>query len=340
MSLPKSQAARDAWIKGSRGPRNRLDASKAYASFIETEPDEFGSSTEVATIFLTNRECPWRCLMCDLWQNTLTTSVPPGAIPTQITSALSALYPSGIGHQASAARSFLKLYNAGSFFDTAAIPHGDYETIAQQCSPFDRVIVESHPALINQRFDEFHSLLRQHRETTETNPILEVALGLETIHPFARERLNKRVSLDQFRAAANRIVTSGALLRCFVLVAPPFLGGDDPVAAAVETVDFAFACGASVVALIPTRGGNGAMEQLLASGDWTPPTLAQLERACDLALARRLTNRRDIRVFADTWDLERFSDCPACFPARKARLERMNLLQQAEAVPPCASCRR
>jgi len=66
----------------------------------------------VATIFLTNRECPWRCVMCDLWKNTLIDSVPLGAIPSQIDYALARL---------PAARQ-IKLYNSGSFFDTQAIP--------------------------------------------------------------------------------------------------------------------------------------------------------------------------------------------------------------------------
>ena len=338
--FPDSPSARDAWIVARRGPRNRLDPTSAYASFIENETDESGHAAEVTTVFLTNRECPWRCLMCDLWQNTLEVSVPPGAIPAQISKALTALHPSGIRHPASVPRPFLKLYNAGSFFDTAAIPHSDYEAIARLCSPFDRVIVESHPALINRRFDEFHSLLQIHREGASTAAVLEVALGLETIHPVARDRLNKRVSLDQFRTAACRVVESGALLRCFVLVAPPFLGGDDPIASAVETARFAFDCGASVVALIPTRGGNGAMEQLLASGDWTPPGLVQLEQAFDLTLAERPSKRSGVRVFVDTWDLERFSACPACFSARKARLERMNHHQKAEAPLLCVPCRR
>ena len=340
MILQDTPSVREARIVAARGPRNRLDPTAAYASFIETEPDEFGRPTAVSTVFLTNRECPWRCLMCDLWQNTLQHSVPVGAIPAQISKALHELASTGIRHPASGIRPFLKLYNAGSFFDPNAIPPEDYPAIARLCAPFDRVIVESHPALINRHFEEFHSLVRNHRETTSKVPALEVALGLETIHPIAREHLNKRVTLEQFRTAASRIVESGAALRCFVLVAPPFLGGDDPVASAVDTAKFAFDCGASVVALIPTRGGNGAMEHLLTSGDWTPPTLAQLEGAFDLALETRATRAPVVRVFVDTWDLERFSTCPACFPARKARLERMNLHQQAEAAPPCVQCGR
>lgn len=334
-TFPDSPAARDAWIVGRRGPRNRLDPSKAYARFVEIEPDEHGSPTDVATIFLTNKECPWRCLMCDLWQNTLDVSVPAGAIPDQISKALQLLAPTGA---ASAIRRFLKLYNAGSFFDPHAIPPEDYPAIAGLCAPFERVIVESHPSLINARFDSFHSALRQGR--TNAAPVLEVALGLETIHPIARDRLNKRVSLDQFRAAASRILESGAALRAFVLVAPPFLGGDDPVKSAVSTARFALECGADVVALIPTRGGNGAMDALRTSGDWTPPDLRQLEDAFDLTLESRSNKSRSPkpRIFVDTWDLERLSKCVACFPARRARLEGVNLSQTTTPTIACVHC--
>ena len=76
--------------------------------------------------------------MCDLWRNTLTTSVSPGAIPAQIEFALS---------QLPAARE-LKLYNSGSFFDARAIPVEDHAAIAEQANTFERLIVESHPALV------------------------------------------------------------------------------------------------------------------------------------------------------------------------------------------------
>lgn len=334
-TFPDSPVARDAWIVARRGPRNRLDPSEPYARFVEIEPDEHGTPTEVATIFLTNKECPWRCLMCDLWRNTLEVSVPAGAIPNQISKALQFLAPAD---SAPALGRFLKLYNAGSFFDPHAIPPEDYPAIAGLCAPFERVIVESHPSLISARFDSFHSALWQGR--TNAAPVLEVALGLETIHPIARDRLNKRVGLDQFRMAATRVVESGALLRCFVLVAPPFLGGDDPVASAVEAALFAFDCGASVVALIPTRGGNGAMEDLRAAGDWTPPTLRQLEDAFDQTLTGRSVKSGSLkpRIFVDTWDLERFSGCAACFPARCARLGSMNLGQTISPRIACALC--
>src|SRR5260370_339314 len=57
-----------------------------------------GRSLPTTTIFLTNRECPYRCLMCDLWTNTLDATVPKGAIAAQIRDALINL--SGTRHPA------------------------------------------------------------------------------------------------------------------------------------------------------------------------------------------------------------------------------------------------
>jgi uncharacterized Fe-S cluster-containing MiaB family protein len=52
---------------------------------------------------------------------------------------------------------------------------------------------------------------------------LEVAMGLETVHPDALERLHKRMTVDQFADAASRLVRSGVTVRVFLLIAPPFV---------------------------------------------------------------------------------------------------------------------
>src|SRR5207247_2494609 len=85
---PEREADRARWILARRGGRNSLDPVKPYGFLVEEERAETGEVVSVATIFLTNRECPWRCLMCDLWRNTLTETVPVGAIPAQIDYAL------------------------------------------------------------------------------------------------------------------------------------------------------------------------------------------------------------------------------------------------------------
>ena len=87
-AYPDSHHERDQWILSRRPARNTVDPRRPQAAIVETERSESGAIVAVTTVFLTNRECPWRCLMCDLWKNTLTESVPPGTIPAQLDEAL------------------------------------------------------------------------------------------------------------------------------------------------------------------------------------------------------------------------------------------------------------
>ena len=131
-------------------------------------------------------------------------------------------------------------------------------------------------------------------------------MGLETANPSVLERLNKGITLDSFRRAATELQNRDIALRVFILVKPPFQGEDEALEWAKRSLDFAFDCGASVACLIPTRaGGNGALEALEQAGEWSPPRLSTLERATDYGAGLGLNRGR---VFADLWDLERFSD--------------------------------
>jgi hypothetical protein len=122
-------------------------------------------------------------------------------------------------------------------------------------------------------------------------------------------------------------------MRVFLLVQPPFLSPAEGADWARRSVDVAFDCGATVVSFIPTRAGNGALDELGAAGQFAPPRLEALERAVEygLGLGRG-------RVLADLWDLERFSDCSACLPARRRRLHRMNLAQTTLPPVACGRC--
>jgi radical SAM enzyme (TIGR01210 family) len=312
---PDTRTERDNWILTQRPQRNQLDPSRPYAFLVEEEHTSTGEILPVATIFLTNRECPWRCLMCDLWKNTLTETVPLGAIPAQIDYALGQLPP---------ARQ-IKLYNSGSFFDPHAIPPQDHPAIAKQTANFERVIVECHPSLVGQSCFQFAKQLTGK---------LEVAMGLETVHPQILASLNKRMTTDQFAAAADLLHQNDIDLRVFILVKPPFMREEESLEWAARSLDFAFDCGATAATLIPTRGGNGAMETLAAVGDFSPPSLATLEAALVYGLA---LNRG--RVFADLWDLNPTSACPHCYEARIERLRTMNLQQVVPEPISCVACK-
>ena len=318
---PDTPRERDRWILSRRAERRTLDARQPVACLIEEERSDSGEVVPVATVFLTNRECPWRCVMCDLWQNTLSESVPGGAIPEQIDRALAGL---AAGNPAPRQ---IKLYNSGSFFDPRAIPQDDHPAIARRLGSFERVIVECHPALVGPEVLRFRDQLAGR---------LEVALGLETAHPAVLEKLNKGMTLDDYRRAAEFLHRHDVAQRAFILVRPPFLSDEaDAKHWGERSIHFAFDSGASVVSLIPTRGGNGAMETLASLGQFVPPRLAHLEAAVEYGVGLRRG-----RVFADLWDLEKFSQCSACYDARRQRLRRMNLGQQVEPPVRCDACGR
>lgn len=303
-----------------RGPKDEADPLVPYGFFNERErvvgSDHGeraggGEIAEVSTILLTNRECPFRCVMCDLWKNTTDIPVPPGAIPAQIGYALSRL---------PAAR-HLKLYNSGSFFDTGAIPPEDYPAIASLVRGFERLVVESHPHFIGDPTWRFADLLE---------PRLEVAIGLETVHPGVLRGLNKKMDPEDFRQAVKSLTFRGISTRAFILLRPPYLNEKEGVKWARRSIDFAFDCGVSACTVIPVRGGNGAMEELAALGHFTPPSIPSLEEvvAYGISMGRGA-------VYADLWDLELFSSCDDCFDLRRSRLAGMNLFQQ---IPPPVSC--
>jgi uncharacterized Fe-S cluster-containing MiaB family protein len=241
----------------------------------------------------------------------------------------------------------IKLYNSGSFFDRAAVPFEDYPAIAERVSGFERVIVESHPSLIGDATLRFRDRLAQpvvagadarrltnpHEgdqrllTSSPTATTLEVAMGLETAHPAVLEKLHKRFDLDDFAKAAESLRRDGIALRVFVLVRPPFLDEAEGIEWAVRSTRFAFDCGATVVSLIPTRFGNGALEALAAQGRFAPPRPESLEQALEegIGLGRG-------RVFADLWDFGKFSSCPRCVAARRERLQELNLGQRR--LPP------
>jgi len=311
---PESPSERDNWILTRRPQRNTLDPTRPYTFLVEDERTASGEIVPVATLFLTNRECPWRCLMCDLWKNTLTETLPAGVIPAQIDFALRQLPPAR----------HIKLYNSGSFFDLRAIPLEDYATIATRLATFERVIVECHPSLVGQHCFQFSKQL---------GGKLEVAMGLETAHPQILARLNKRMTTEDFARAADLLRDNDIDLRAFILVKPPFMSEEESLEWAARSLDFAFDCGATAATLIPTRAGNGAMEALEITGDFSPPKLDTLEAAA--AYGVRLHRGR---VFTDLWDLKPASNCMHCFKARVDRLQMMNLQQTVLAPNQCAHC--
>ena len=305
-AYPATAAERTRWIISQRPQRHEVDVNTPRAIFREQELDRNGILRDVLTIILTGRECPWRCLMCDLWRDTSANPIPQGAVIRQIESTLAQ----------HARPEVIKLYNAGSFFDPLSVPPEDDSAIASLLDGIGQVVVECHPHLISRRAFTFRDLL---------DGRLEIAVGLETVDPIAADRLNKRVSLETFRRVGEKMREERIDLRTFIQVQPPFQSAKEAQHWATKSAAFAVdEMGAGVVSLIPTRSSEGAMETLRRSGVFTPPTLGLF---IETVRSVHSLVSSDARVFADVWDLEALGENPEITRSAREELVRLNLTQ-------------
>ncbi len=311
-----SASVADQRIRSLRPPKAHADPATAHGSLLEDERRPGGKIERALTVFLTGAECPFTCSFCDLWRWTIDGPTPPGVLTKQLESVLEALD--------GPAPDRIKLYNASNFFDERAVPTEDLPAIATLAGSFAAVTVESHANTIGARTLAF---------ARQVSGGLEVAVGLETIHPIAAAHLNKRLDLARFDWAARFLSENGIDLRVFVLLGAPYVPADESVAWTVRTAAYAVERGASVVSIIPVRGGNGEIERLQGLGHFAPPTLSQLEEALDLCLQSTSTV-----VTADLWDVERLPACEHCRSERIERLRCLNLTGHAEPRIGCAMC--
>lgn len=282
--IPATLQAQRAMRRGMRGAKATVDPWQAVAVLVEPEVSRSRRWEDVLTLFLANRECPFHCSMCDLWKHTLDEPTPHGAIPAQIRRAQS---------QHPATR-HIKLYNSGNFFDPLAIPECDYDEILELTGSYETIIVENHPRLCETRCQDF---------AARCDGRLEVALGLETIHPGVLKSLDKQLTVELFDFAVDRLLSWNASVRVFVILQLPGLRGNEAVEWAVRSIEHAAARGADCVSLIPARAGNGWMDWLQERGEFEPPTLAQLGQVLDELELRGIGRRARLQV--DLWDIEK-----------------------------------
>lgn len=308
-----SPSAIDQRIRSLRPPKAQVDPQRAHGSLLEQERRPGGKIERALTVFLAGAECPFTCSFCDLWRFTIDGPTPPGALTRQLETVLQGLdgpLPDR-----------LKLYNASNFFDERAVPPEDVAGIAKLAAPYAAVTVESHASTIEPKTLAFARRIPGR---------LEVAVGLETIHPVAAARINKRLDLARFDRAAGFLAENGIDLRVFVLLGAPHVPVGESIDWTVRAVEYAVARGASIVSIIPVRGGNGEMERLQALGEFTPPTLRRLEETLDLC--SRVTAAV---VTVDLWDAERL---PACEQCSAERINRLRLLNQTGRAQPRIAC--
>lgn len=264
------------------------DAFQPIAAIREEELGPDGHLKRVDTLFLNNKECPFQCVMCDLWKHTLDEPTPPGAIVHQIDVAMSTLPSDG---------EVIKLYNSGNFFDRKAIPPEDYPEICARIARYERVILENHPKLCDDRVLTF----TKHLPPTTR---VELALGVETIHPQWLEGLNKSMTLDDVELAVQWAHMHEFDVRAFLLLHAPAISkrNGDVVDASLDqrrvwtlkSVEWVQDKGFTAATLIPLR------PDLLPEGTGDAPTREEIEWTA--IEAKKIADR--MRLFVDCWDMD------------------------------------
>ena len=170
-------------------------------------------------------------------------------------------------------------------------------------------------------------------------PLLERAFAEASKLPVAEQELlasrllAELVAEDAFDRAVADLTHDHVPVRAFILVRPPFMTEAEGLEWAKRSIDFAFDAGVECCALIPTRGGNGALEDLAKHGHFVPPSLETLEAALDYGVRAARG-----RVFADVWDIEKLVACGHCAGARIDRLRHINLTQCVQPPVVCDRC--
>jgi len=295
-------------IRRARGPKQPVDPWRPIAVWDEAEVAAPGRTVPCRVVLLAGAECPFTCAMCDLWRHTLDGPTPPGALPAQIAAALELPVDPQLGEPR-----WIKLYNASNFTDPRAVPPDDIPRIAALVAGFERVIVETHPRLVDASLGTFAARLSGR---------LEVAMGLETADRRFLPWLHKEMTPEQFAAAVERLREAGIDARAFVLLGLPGIDDRESVAVAIDSARFAAAAGCRHVCLVPTRPGNGHLDRLVAAGGFAPVSAAAAEAALAGAIA---TTPPPCLVTLDLWDWERMSGhCDRCRGPRRGRIDVMN----------------
>ena len=192
--------------------------------------------------------------------------------------------------------------------------------------PFRRVVVESHPALVGHRLDALHRRLSP-RGGGAARPRPRGGDGARDGAPARAGRAAQALHARAVRRGGRPPCGDSAqTLRVFLLVGVPFVPRDEQATWMRQSVGRRSHAGGlggltdpdAAAAMARCRGARGV-------GRFVAPLARRcrvlpLEAALPLGRARTRPGTRDVRVFADLWDLDRLASCPACAPSRRARL--------------------
>lgn len=221
-----------------------------------------------------------------------------------------------------------KLYTSGSFFDELEVPAGVRRAVLGELGGrFERVVIESRPDFVTEA-----SL----KEAKGLAPGLEVALGLESASDrVLSHSVRKGFAFRDFAEKARMIRGSGARVRAYLLLKPPFLTEREALEDAVRSlVEAAPYC--DTLSLNPVNVQRGTLvEQLWKRGVYRPPWLWTAAEAVLEARKRTKVERPGVRMVcapSGAGQERGAHNCGLCDSRVVDGLEDFSVLQDASAL--------
>jgi len=275
MSKPSPEAyergrGMDAHNRAMREIRARNDASYDPREPTRVWLDEDNTPDGVydsLTIVLNTGGCRWAraggCTMCGY----VAESVDGGSVAHED---LMAQTEAALDHErehADEPAGQVKIYTSGSFLDEREIPAETRREIAATFADRDRIVVESLPDFIDaEKLADF----------TDRGLATDVAVGLETATDRVRhDCVNKYFDFAEFERAAAEARETGAGMKAYLLLKPPFLSESEAIADMESSIRrCAGVEGCHTVSMNPCNVQRYTMVEELFHGDgYRPPWL-------------------------------------------------------------------
>jgi len=225
------------------------------------EKDFLGKEVNAGVVILPTLGCRWGrssgCTMCgyvyDFWNNS----------QEEILRQFKAVMKNLDGIE------YLKIFNSGSFFDSAEISRDTAKKIFSEINRRSEIIqvqVESRPEFITE-----DALAAK----DEPNAALEIGIGLETTSDYIRENcINKNFTLEDFKRALKICKNSGVKVKAYLLVKPPLLSEKEAIEDAVASAVDAYKLGVDRISFNPVNIQRATLvEYLWRKGEYNPPWL-------------------------------------------------------------------
>ncbi|MFB6111796.1 MAG: archaeosine biosynthesis radical SAM protein RaSEA [Halobacteriaceae archaeon] len=217
------------------------------------------------TIILNTGGCRWAraggCTMCGY----VAESVDGGAVSHE---ALATQLEHALEHEAAETTSpcpLVKIYTSGSFLDEREVGPETRRLVAETFADRERVVVESLPDFITaEKCEPF----------LERDIAFDIAVGLETATDRVRhDCVNKYFDFSEFEAAAAAAAETGAGIKAYLLLKPPFLTEGEAIEDMIDSIERC-ATHAHTVSMNPCNVQRYTMvEDLYHAGGYRPPWL-------------------------------------------------------------------